>query len=227
MVNVLTYGMTYARDRPAAVTVLVILHVIMGIIASFTGLLFVAYARPSSLSSLTSFAVSIVGGSSGYGFLVLGVGVLWFVFSVFSFVLVYALWTGQAWSWTTSLVLASNGLIIGGLGLLLGIFANALALAVYVIILIYLFIPSVRVFFGRVHTYPVPYPPYLIAGVGPTIWAQSRSSQYARGQQPYPQVHQRYPQQTSFGLMGRLCPVCRTTSTYNSNFCDICGTRLT
>jgi hypothetical protein len=219
------YGVTSARDRPAGVTVLVILHVIIGIIAAITGLLlFVAYGRPASLSSFTGFATSVVGVSSSYGFLVLGVGALWFVFSVFSFILVYALWTGQVLGWTTSLVLASNGLIIGGLGFLLGIFANALALVIYGIILIYLFMPSVRLFFGRVLTYPVPYLPYPVTGVGSTIWAPPQASQYARAQQQYSHIQQMQSQQAS--LMGRSCPTCRATLPYNSTFCNLCGTRL-
>ena len=204
---------------------LVILHVIIGIIAVITGvLLFVAYTRPASLSSLTGFAMSVVGVSSNYGYLVLGVGALWFVFSVFSFILVYALWTGQMWGWTTSLVLASNGLIIGGLGFLLGIFANALALAVYGIILIYLFMPGVRLFFGRVLAYPVSYLPYPVTGVGLTNWPPTQVSQYARVQQQYPHIQQMHSQQAS--LTGRSCPTCQATLPYNSTFCHFCGTRL-
>ena len=217
------YGTVYARDRPAGVTVLVILHVIVGIIAAFTGLLlFVAYARPSSLGGFTSFAVSIVGVASSYGYLVLGVGVLWFVFSVFSFVLVYGLWKGQPWGWLVSLVLASDGIIIGALGVLLGIFANALALIVYGVILIYLFFHSVRIFFGLVQPYPIPYPPYV--GVTSPSWNQARS-QVAHGQPVYPQFQQMVAQGVSPGVAAS-CPVCRAPLPYNSPFCSSCGSRL-
>ena len=221
--------MIQARDRPAGVTVLVILHIIIGIIAGFTGLLlFVDYARPSSIPSLTSLAVSIVGISPNLGILILGIGGIWFVLSAFSFVLAYALWTGLGWSWTTSLVLTSNGLLIGGLGLLLGSWANAMALVVYGVILIYLFTGSVRVFFGRAPVSSASYSPSPFAGVGYTYWPQPPYSQLIRGQQPYyPRSQQLDQQFNPVGPMGSWCPICRSMSPYNSGFCALCGTRLT
>ena len=220
------FAMNHARDRPSGVTVLVILHIIIGIIAAFTGLLLiVAYAHPSSLGGFSSFAVSIVGVAVGYGYLVVGVAVLWFVFSVFSFILVYALWTGQGWSWMTSLVLAWNGLIIGGLGLLLGVLANALALAVYALILIYLFLPSVRMFFGRVQNYLAPPPAYVIPTAGQTNWIPPQY-QYVRGKQPYQNYHQTRRAQAAFDPTERACPMCRAVAPYGAVFCNVCGTRL-
>jgi hypothetical protein len=219
--------MIQARDRPAGVTVLVILHIIIGIIAAFTGLLlFVAYAKPSSIPSLTSLAASIVGTPSNLGFLILGIGGVWFVFSAFSFVLAYALWTGLGWSWTTCLVLTSNGLLIGGLGLLLGIFANAIALVIYGVILIYLFTRNVRMFFGRMPVFSASYAPLPVAGVGYTYWPQPQYSQTIRGQSYYPR-NQQLDQLNSAGPTWRSCPICRSTSPFNSGFCTICGNRLT
>jgi hypothetical protein len=220
--------MIQARDRPPGVTVLVILHIIIGIIAVFTGLLlFVDYARPSSIPSLTSLAASIVGISSNLGVLILGIGGIWFVLSAFSFVLAYALWTGLGWSWTTSLVLTSNGLLVGGLGLLLGSWANAMALVVYGVILIYLFTRNVRVFFGRIPVFSASYLPLPVAGVEYAYWSQPQYSQTTRGQPYYPRSQQSSHQFNPIGPMGPSCPICRTMSPYNSGFCTLCGTRLT
>ena len=218
-----------SSDRPAGVTVLVILHIIIGLIGAFTGLLlFVDYARPSSIPSLTSLAVSIVGISSNLGFLILGIGGIWVVLSAFSFVLAYSLWAGLGWSWTTSLVLTSNGMIIGGLGLLLGSWANAMALVVYGVILIYLFTRSVRVFFGRPPVFSASYVPFPVAGVGYTYWPQPQYSKPIHGQHPYYLRSQQSDQQfNSVGPIGFWCPICRSISPYNSGFCALCGTRLT
>ena len=209
--------------RPAGVTALVILHIIVGVVGTITGLLLlVIFIRPVSVPSLTSLAMFMVGIPLSFGVLILGIGCAWFVFSVFSFILAYSLWTGRGWSWTLSLVLATNGLLISLLGLLLGSLANIIMLIIYGVIMVYLFTRGVRAFFGRPPVFTGVDPPSPIMSAGQFYWPQPIMKEHSY----YSRIQTDPRNQLASGGVMRSCPCCRALVPQNYVICTLCGTRL-
>ena len=213
-----------ARDRPASVTALTILHIIVGIIDIVFGLLiFLAFQNPGS------FAGSFIG--IPFTFLLPPIAAAWLTFGILAFILVAVIWKGKAWSWLLSLILATDALVLGGFGVLLGSLTIALPLAVYVLILIFLSLSRVRTYFGRAYV-PTPFifpqvppawvttPPYPAPPVyGPPTHAPAVQQPYSP-RAPPPAQHL-----AGWGPTG-ACPSCGAPLQADANFCFACGTRF-
>ena len=113
------------RERPAGIALLAILQFVGGILLVFV--------------SLVIWATSPwVAGD--------------FLLLLFCLLLAYAalgLWSGRSWAWPLNVVLVVLGIILGSIGIALGAFAEVGGLAAGLIILWYLFRPSVRQFYMR------------------------------------------------------------------------------
>jgi hypothetical protein len=189
--------------------------------------------------------------ATGLGVLLVPVGLLFLALGIASFFLAYGLWAGRGWAWVFSIIASILGIAFYAVGSMLGDYVNILPLTVYALMLIYLFTPGVRAFFGRIPTalvrpWPAPrsfepatyrrpaqsqpqYPP--LQGPG---FAQAQQPlyglprpQYAHPQylQPTYQQPSMYQQPLAWSMPG-ICPNCRAPSPMYANFCDRCGTRL-
>jgi hypothetical protein len=147
-----------------------------------------------------------------------------------SFCITYGIWTGRGWSWLFSFILATDAVVVGGFGLLLGSFGNAIPIAIYV--LIYLALPSVRVYFGRSYSFPTAVFPPAPASWPPVPYPTSASPQYTRSVYVAPSQKLQYPgTQPSTQRLGgwqpaATCACCGNSLPYGSGFCGACGTAL-
>jgi len=197
---------------------LVMLQVILGIIEVVTGfLLGLAYARPPGLSDL---AVTLVGVPAAFTFLLPTLAVLWFTFAVLSFIMAYAIWSSRGWSWVASFIFATNALVVGGFGLLIGSIANAIPIALIALVLISLSLYNVRWYLGGVQGVPAyalhaaPDSPYF----GP-------SQRLLRHNVP-PALSQTFVPATPRTAWSVICSACGGQSPSTAGFCYWCGNRL-
>jgi hypothetical protein len=208
----------FRPPRPAGVTILTVLQILVGFIDIVTGIiLFAVYAF-----ALAFFGSGLV---AAVGFLLIPLALASFGFGFISFLLAYGLWNGKPWAWTATMMISIIGLIIGIVGLLLNI-AYVLSVIFYGLILAYLGTANVRAFFGRLVGPPrmMPgapgYPPMVPPSYAPAPYPPGAFPQPA--QQPYYPPQQQVPQQGAFGS----CPACGAPLAYYASFCDRCGTRI-
>jgi len=139
------------RERPAGITVLVVLQVIGAVLLliSSLGLLFLsAFIAGFLPSTIPSFVPGLV---SGFFSLVAGFMV---IMALIGFFIAWGLWTGKGWTWIIALILAILGVIGGLLTLPIGI----VTIIIQGLIIYYLTRPHVKAFFGREAPQP-PTPP--------------------------------------------------------------------
>ena len=207
------------RYRPASITALTILQIIVGIIDITFGLLiFLAFQNPGS------FAGSFVGIT--FLFLLPPFGVAWLTFGLLAFILAAAIWKGKRWSWLLSLILATDALVLGCFGALIGSLAVALPLALYGLVIIFLCLGRVREYFGSTYN-PAPFgfpqaPPAWVAPPYPTappIYAPAVTQPYSP-RPPPPAQHL-----AGWGALG-ACPSCGVPLQADATFCFGCGRRF-
>ncbi len=232
LVRLLAYYLPH-QPRPIGVTVLTILQIISGMINILIATLILAVY----FLALAIFGLFF---SAAFGFFLIPLALLLFVFGIFSFILAYGLWTGRGWAWTASIILAVIGLAVGLLGLVFGGLANIATVILYALILVYLNTNGVRWWFGRPLRFPAPgpfrapqsgvwYPP----PVTPSSQIQFPNPAYQQGpiqQQPFPQPY--YPRSPSSMVQPTLlwsprgCPRCGDRVGSGAGFCIRCGSRL-
>jgi len=212
-----------ASSRPASITALTILHITAGIIDVLSGLLFlVAFNQP------TSFAASFIGVQAAYSFLLAPIAVAWFTLGVLAFIVAAFLWKGKGWAWLFGLILATDALVLGGFGLLLGSVAVALPLAVYGLILIFLALNQVRAYCGRTYVpgpFMSPPVPAMVSTAKPMLAAPAYvHPQYGPAvQQPY--APRLIPAQHPTWTVG-TCMSCGAPLQGYGSFCQNCGARF-
>ncbi len=208
--------------RPPGVVVLTILQIISGVGDIFMGiLLLLAYTVVTALAGVGAVATAFL----GLGMVALGL-------AVFSFALAYGVWTGEGWAWSLSIIGAVIGLCLGVLGLVVGGLTlenliDVVPIALYALILAYLYTRKVRAYFGKAGGITV-VPPLIPAPASQPYPPLARPPPPQPAQQPYypqPQLQQEaLAQPTPWGLSA--CPNCGNPLQPGVNFCDRCGTRL-
>lgn len=217
--------LTPARNRPASVTILTMLHVIIGIIDVMFGfLLFLAYQQSGS------FVASFIGVPVAYSFFLVPLAMVYFTIGILAFILTYGIWKGLGWAWLLSLILATDALAVGGFGALMGALAGAFPIAIYALIMIFLGLYPVRMFFGRTY-----FPRSFVFPPVPVAWAAapfpSVAPAYGRPaygsavQQPYYPGPQS-PSQQLVGWGAGVCPSCGASLQNDARFCATCGMRF-
>jgi hypothetical protein len=217
--------LTPARNRPASVTILTMLHVIIGIIDVMLGfLLFLAYQQPGS------FVASFIGVPVAYSFFLVPIAMAYFTLGILALILTYWIWKGLGWAWLLSLILATAALVVGGFSVLIGALASALSIAIYALIIMFLSLSSVRMFCGRTY-----FPRGFIVSPVPGTWSAaplpSVAPAYGRPaygsvlQQPYYPGSQP-PSQQLVGWGAGVCPSCGSPLQGGASFCAMCGMRF-
>ena len=217
--------LTPARNRPASVTILTMLHVIIGIIDVMLGfLLFLAYQQPGS------FAASFIGVPVAYSFFLVPIAMAYFALGILALILTYGIWKGLGWAWLLSLILATTALVVGGFSALIGALASALPIAIYALIIIFLGLYPVRMFCGRTY-----FPGGFIVSPVPVTWsatplpsvapAYGRPAYSSAVQQPYYPRSQPMSQQL-VGWGTGVCPSCGSPLQNAASFCAMCGLRF-
>ncbi len=214
------------RDRPAGITALTILQIIAGIIDILVGfLLLLAFQQPGS------FAASLIGIPSTYRLLLPPIAVVWFTFGILACILAGGVWKGKGWALLLSIIFASNALILGVFGLLLGSLLVAVPLAVYALILIFLSLSKVRAYCSRTYM-PAPFifppvqPAWIAAPPVPAPPAYGRPTYGSTVQQSYYPKPPPAPQQPSAWRTAGTCPSCGTPLQSDASYCFICGIRF-
>jgi len=213
--------LTPTRNRPASVTVLTMLHVIIGIIDIMLGfLLFLTYQQPGS------FVASFIGVPVAYGFFLVPVAIAYFTIGILAFILTYWIWKGLGWAWLLSLILATAALVVGGFSVLIGALASALPTAIYALIIIFLSLYPVRMFCGRTSSRSFIVPPAPVrwpAGPLPSVAsAYGRPAYGSAVQQPY----YPWPQPQRVGWGAGVCASCGSPLQNDASFCAMCGMRF-
>jgi len=216
--------LTPARNRPASVTVLTVLHVIIGIIDIMLGfLLFLTYQQPGS------FVASFIGVPVAYSFFLVPIALAYFTIGILAFILTYWIWKGLGWAWLLSLILATAALVVGGFSVLIGALASALPIAIYALIIIFLSLYPVRMFCGRTSPRSFIVPPVPVAwpaGPLPSVTpAHGRPAYGAEVQQPY-YPWPRPPNQQRVGWGAGVCTSCGSPLQIDASFCAMCGMRF-
>lgn len=127
-------------ERPFAVTLLSVLHILLGVLLVFGGLALLAVRFvPEMFPHVRWLAMGSV-----------TIGITLVVFALIDFILAYSLWTRRRWAWTVSLAFAVLGIILTVLSLFVRPgFGEILALILYLLAVYYLMQPRVQVFFAR------------------------------------------------------------------------------
>jgi uncharacterized membrane protein (DUF2068 family) len=127
--------------RPLGVTILSMLHVLLGILflLGSLALVVVGFVLPEIFPHVRFFAVRSV-----------AVGVLLLVLAVVDFGLASWLWVGKHWAWIAAMVFAALGIVFSIFTLFVrpGI-AELVTLILDLIIIYYLIQPQVQTYFGR------------------------------------------------------------------------------
>jgi hypothetical protein len=158
------------------------------------------------------------------------IALAYFTFGILALILTYGIWKGLGWAWLLSLILATDAMVLGGFGALIGALAIALPVAIYGLIMIFLGLSSVRMFCGRTY-----YPRSFIVPPVPVTWSTAPvpSVAPAYGRPPYgPAVQQPYyprsqaPSQPLVGWGAGVCPSCGSPLQNDASFCATCGMRF-
>jgi hypothetical protein len=128
-------------ERPTGVTILSVLHVLVGVLLLVSGLalVVVSFALPEMFPHVRFFGMRSV-----------TVGVFLLVLAIADFALAYGLWVGKHWAWTVAMLLAALGIVFSvftlfvrpGLG-------ELVTLILDLVIVYYLMQPRVQSYFGR------------------------------------------------------------------------------
>jgi hypothetical protein len=153
--------------------------------------------------------------------------VAWLTLGVLALIVAGFVWKGKGWAWLFSFILATDALVLGGFGGLLGSLSVALPIAVYGLILIFLSLTQVRAFCGRTY---MPGPFVFAPIAAPRVAAQPiltappvyPPTQFA------PVVSQSYPPRplAPFHQPAWACPSCGAALQTDAAFCGRCGMRF-
>ncbi len=200
-------------------------------------LIFLAYQQPGG------FASAFITVNPAYSIFIIPIAVAFFVFGILALILTWGIWKGKGWAWLMSLILATDAIIVGAFGALIGALAFALPILLYGIILIFLGLYSVRAYCGRTYVSPYIFPPVPVNwGAPPPIVAPPPMPAVAPPpppvyapppmapvQQPYYPPHPPPPAQRianwNTGPVSS-CPNCGAQLPYDAMFCASCGTRF-
>lgn len=159
-----------------------------------------------------------------YSLFFVPVAMVYFTIGILALILTYGIWKGLGWAWLLSLILATDALVVGGLGALIGAVVGALPIAIYALLIIFLSLYPVRMFCGRMYftrSFIVPPAPaaWSAASLPPVGPAYGRPSYSSVIQQSYYSWPQR-PNQQFVGWGAGVCPsVVRHLN--DTSFCDV------
>ncbi len=131
-------------ERPAGVTVLAILQVLLGLLLllGFTALTFVSFGLPElfpHMRLVVPLRLSVV-------------AMILLTLAIAELILAYGLWQGSSWAWVASLGLALLGTVFAILSLFLrpGI-GEIVSLIANLLVIYYLIQPRVHAYFSKAH----------------------------------------------------------------------------
>ena len=123
-----------SKQRPIGVTIIAVLDGLLGLLMLLAGGAFLGFES----------LMGLYGGMLGqYHRLFVGVGIVYVLVGLVTIFLAWGIWKGSGWAWSAALVLALISAILHILSF------NLLLLAINVIVIVYLFQPNVRLYFGR------------------------------------------------------------------------------
>lgn len=145
------------RQRPFGVTLLAILMILGGIfsllVAVGSFLLSAAIDAQEIIDQLgPEFPQEIV---EAVPFLFGIMGIVFLIFAILAFLVAYGYLKGRGWSWTLSVVLMGLSILFSVIGFIAsglnlgGLISMLIGIAISVIILVYLFQPGVKAWFGK------------------------------------------------------------------------------
>lgn len=132
-------------ERPTGITVLGIIHIIFGILMMVTVAMMVAFT--SMMGGYSSVIGNMMGSTMTAFGSVIGVGVG--ILAAIEFVIAWALFTGKGWGRITIIVLSIIDLIVHCLTLALGNFFAIPHIVLDLIVLFYMWKPSVVSYFNK------------------------------------------------------------------------------
>jgi len=179
-------------NRPFGVTLLAVLHILQMILYFIIGVALIAVGAllPRFLLRLPRFVGGIVG-------LIGGVLV---IIALLYLLLAYGLWTGRAWAWTISLVIAGLAIVFSLIALVVrGGVGGLITLVLNGVVVYYLMRPNVKAFFGKAPTPP-----------SATMLTPSQLN----------------PQSISASGAPKFCVNCGAPVTTDVRFCAHCGAKL-
>lgn len=148
--------------RPFGVTLLLILHILLGVLLVFGGLtlLAVRFFLSELFPHVPWFASSAP----------LGIGITLVAFALIDFILAYGLWVGRRWAWIVALTFAVLGIIITVPSFFVRPgFGEIIALIIYLLVIYQLMQPRVQIFFGRGLASTTPQSVDRTASVNPSV----------------------------------------------------------
>jgi uncharacterized membrane protein (DUF2068 family) len=144
--------LTGTTKRPAGVTVLAILAIVIGVLNIIAGLGFVAGAPLIPDFAVGTVAEDVTGSLKS---IALVIGVAWLVVGAAQLAFAYGAWTLKSWGWMLGLVIEGSSILLTFIvGIMAGnlvatLEASIVPLAVAIIIIAYLLSARVRSAFGR------------------------------------------------------------------------------
>ncbi len=145
------------RQRPFGVTLLAILMIIGGVLSLIAAIGSFALSAVIDVQEIIeqlgpNFPEGIVEAlPSFFGI----VGIVFLIFAVLAFLIAYGYLKGRGWSWTLSVVLMGLSILFSVIGFVLsgitaaGLISMLIGIAIPAIILVYLFQPGVKAWFGK------------------------------------------------------------------------------
>lgn len=132
---------TPAATRPTGITVLAVLSAIGGVLGILGG---VALIGIGGLAAASTGTAALFGLGAVFGLIALATGIASLAFA-------YGAWTLKPWAWPLGVALSVISLVLSALTVLGGgdISSQIISVVINVIILYYLFQPSIKALFGR------------------------------------------------------------------------------
>jgi len=128
--------LTEQKNRPAGITILVVLQTIGAAFALLGGLALLGIAGIATLRPVIEMVLVLV------GTLLTGMGAI-------NLFLAYGLWSGRAWAWTWALIFNVFSIVLGIFSLTRGHLWNIISLLLHVLTIVYLNTAHVKAFFGK------------------------------------------------------------------------------
>ena len=144
--------MTATTRRPAGISILAILAIVVGVLNIMAGLGFIAGAPLISEFAVGTVASDVSGSLKSIAMVL---GIAWLVVGVAQLAFAYGAWTLKPWGWMLGLVIEGSSILLTFIiGIMAGnlaatLVASAIPLAVGIVIIAYLMSPGVRSAFGR------------------------------------------------------------------------------
>lgn len=133
--------------RPLGISILAIIELLFGVISLVLGAILAA-ASGSIVSAAKSVGLGSIGaGALGTVIAILGGGLV--IAGLIGILIGWGFWTGRGWARIVAIILTAIGVIGGLVALLLGIYTGIVGLVIDVLILWYLFRPSVKAYFSK------------------------------------------------------------------------------